>query len=65
MLQLDEEVEGMQSKVLALEKELREVRDSADDGVPSSGGNSKTTKEKSKHNGPVETPPKEKRNQDS
>ncbi len=66
MLQLDEEVEGMQSKVLALERELRELRDStAGDGGPSSGGHSKSPKEKTKHNGPIETPTKEKRNQDS
>ena len=63
VLQLDEEVEGMQSKVLALEKELRELRDSAGDGGAS---HSKPAKEKTKstHNGPIETF-KDKRNQDS
>ena len=59
VLQLDEEVEGMQAKVLALEKELRELRNLAADGGASNGTtHSKPAKEKafkSTHNGPVET----------
>ncbi len=53
----------MQSKVLVLEKELRELRNSAGDGGAS---HSKPAKEKTKstHNGPIETF-KDKRSQDS
>ncbi len=65
MLQLDEEVEGMQSKVLTLEKEIKELRDYSGNDGTSHGGPSKTTKEKPKLNGPVVTPSKEKRSQDS
>ena len=56
MLQLDEEVEGMQAKVLALEKELRELKGSTEDGGASNGtALPKEKTSKSTHNGPIET----------
>lgn len=67
MLQLDEEVEGMQSKVLAMEKELRDSS-AMDSGSAANSGHSGTKESKiatkSTHNGPVETG-NEKRSQDS
>lgn len=56
VLQLDEEVEGMQSTVLSLEHSLKELRDSLTGS--SGGGPSKTGKEKSSRStfdGPLET----------
>ena len=55
-LQLDEEVEGMQSTILQLELQLKELKDSS---PTTNGSGLKTPKErtsaKSTSNGPVET----------
>ena len=56
VIQLDEEVDAMQSTILSLQQQLRELRDrEKDSNKPAAANHSLKERTAGRHNGPIET----------